>query len=127
MGAWGLQFDENDDAADWIAEFSDSPGWPAIDAAFGNCSGEYIEAPECSNALAAAEVVTAGLGKTSPRLDGELASWAISMPEEAQSRRDVAVQTLSRVRDDSELKELWEETDEFADWTASVNETLARL
>lgn len=127
MGAWGLRFDENDDAADWIADFGDSPDWRAIDSVFAHCSGDYIEAPECSNALAAAEVVAAGLGKTSPHLDGELASWAMSMPEEAESRRDVAVQALSRVRDDSELKELWEETDKFADWTASVNETLARL
>lgn len=127
MGAWGLQFNENDDAADWIADFGDTPDWQAIDAAFEHCSGDYVEAPECSNALAAAEVVAAGLGKASPRLDGGLASWAMSMPEEAQSRRDMAVQALSRVRDDSELKELWEETDEFADWTASVNETLARL
>ena len=127
MGAWGLLFDENDDAADWLAEFGDAPDWGAVDQTL-DCAGEdYLEAPDCSNALAAAEVVAAGIGNASARLDQAIVDWASQAPQEAERRRKKAADVLSRVRDDSELSELWEESEEFADWQASVNETLSRL
>jgi len=127
MGAWGLLFDENDDAADWLAEFGDAPDWSAIDEALGFVGEDYLEAPDCSNALAAAEVVAAGIGKASPRLDPAIVEWASQSPQEAERRRTIAADVLARVRDDSELSELWQESDEFPDWQASVNETLSRL
>ena len=127
MGAWGLLFDENDDAADWLAEFGDASDWSAVDQAL-DCAGEdYLEAPDCSNALAAAEVVAAGIGKASPRLDPAIVDWVSQFPEEAERRRGKATDVLSRIRDDSELSELWQETEEYADWQTSVNETLSRL
>jgi len=127
MGAWGLLFDENDDAADWLAEFGDSPQWSIVDQALELRDDEYLEAPECSNALAAAEVVAAALGKASPRLEPEIVAWARHTPEEAELRRAKARAALIRVRDDSELGELWQDSDEHADWQSSVNETLSRL
>src|SRR5687768_10659769 len=115
MGAWGLLFDENDDAADWLADFGDAPDWSIVDQTL-DCAGEdYLEAPDCSNALAAAEVIAAGIGKASPRLDPAIADWASQTPNEAELRRQKAADVLSRVRDDSELSELWHETDEYAD------------
>ena len=127
MGAWGLLFDENDDAADWLAEFGDAPDWGIVDQALDVTGEDYLEAPDCSNALAAAEIMAAGIGKASPRLDPELAAWAARSPQEAEKRRGKAAEVLSRVLEDSELSELWQETDEYADWQASVNETLSRL
>ena len=126
MGAWGLLFDENDDAADWLADFGESPAWLAVDQML-DCDGAYLELPDCSNAIAAAEVVAAGIGKASPRLDASIASWASQSPEEAEKRRAKAAAVLLRVRDEGELSELWQESDEFADWQTSVNETLSRL
>ena len=127
MGAWGLRFDQNDDAADWLAEFADEPSWEAVDSALSACSAEYVEAPECSMALAAAEVVAAGLGSPSSDLDEAVLEWATGNSSGAAGRRQAAQVALARIRDDSELNELWQEADEYADWQASVNETLARL
>ena len=127
MGAWGLRFDQNDDAADWLAEFADEPSWEAVDSALSACSAEYVEAPECSMALAAAEVVAAGLGSPSSDLDEAVLEWATGNSSGAAGRGQAAQVALARIRDDSELNELWQEADEYADWQASVNETLARL
>ena len=127
MGAWGLRFDQNDDAADWLAEFADEPSWEAVDSVLSACSAEYVEAPECSMALAAAEVVAAGLGSPSSDLDEAVLEWATGNSSGAAGRRQAAQVALARIRDDSELNELWQEADEYADWQASVNETLARL
>ena len=128
MGAWGLLFDENDDAADWLGDFSDDPTWDAVDRAFGAAADPaYLEAPECCQALAAAEVVAAGIGRPSPRLEPEIAAWAQADAAGAADRRELARRALGRIRDESELQELWQDTDEIADWQASVDETLSRL
>jgi hypothetical protein len=129
MGAWGLLFDENDDAADWLGDFSDDPTWETVDEAFGviAANGTDLEAPECCEALAAAEIVAAGIGKPSHRLDPEIAAWAQENAAGAASRREPACKVLGMIRGESELQELWQETDEFADWQASVDETLSRL
>jgi hypothetical protein len=127
MGAWGHLFDENDDAADWLADFEDSPDWATVDEAFAAARGDYIEAPDASNALAAAEVVAAGLGKASPRLEAAITKWASAHSSDAVSRLHQAIAALTIIRDNSELQELWQEAEEYADWQASVNETLSRL
>ena len=126
MGAWGTSFHENDDAADWLADFGDAPGWSTVDEALA-CGDDYLEAPECSNALAAAEVVAAGIGKPSPHLDAAIAEWASRAPDEAEQRHAKAAEVVTRIRDDSELSELWQEADEYPDWQQAVNETLSRL
>ncbi len=127
MGAWGHLFDENDDAADWLAEFEDSPSWSLVDDALEGADADHVEAPEAANALAAAEVVAAGLGKASPRLESAVLEWAATGATEAAARRQRAIAAVTAIRDDSELRDLWQEADEYADWQASVNETLSRL
>jgi hypothetical protein len=128
MGAWGHLFDENDDAADWLDEFSDAPNWTLVDETLGRVkNGDYLEAPDCSQTLAAAEVVAAGLGRPSPRLPTEVIGWAQQHATEASQLRDSAKSALARIRDESELQELWQEADEFSDWRQSVDETISRL
>ena len=126
MGAWGLHFNENDDAADWLADFSDAPNWGAVAEALA-LDDDYVEAPEASNALAAAEIVAAAVGNASPRLDETIKDWASGQNDEGSAQRENAIQALKRVRDDSELCELWQESEEFEDWKKSIDETLARL
>ena len=126
MGAWGHLFDENDDAADWLADFADAPDWSTVDAAMVH-GEQYVEAPDASNALAAAEIVAAAIGNASPRLDAAVMEWASGQSDQGNSRREAAIKAAKRVRDDSELSELWEDSDEFEGWKQSVDETIARL
>ncbi len=83
----------------------------------------YLEAPDSSNALAAAEVVAA--------LNGAPTSSAIVvedyLPVIARSGIPVtgeltalALRAIDRVASDSELKELWDEVDDAPAWRAEV-------
>lgn len=61
MGAWGSGSFDNDDALDWVNDLEGSKGTAVIEFALQAVLDEsdYLEAPECSAALCAAEVVAA--------------------------------------------------------------------
>jgi hypothetical protein len=125
MGAWGHQFDENDDAADWLADFADAPSWTKCQLAL-QFADEYIEADAASCAIAAAEVVAAGLGKPNPGLDNAIAQWAAQNSDGAKTLRQTASAAVVKTEDESELQELWEEGD-GADWHDTLDDLKSRL
>ncbi len=132
MGAWGHDFNANDDAAEWLGDFADAPNWTLVDATLAAVLpvGEYIEAPDCSTAIAAAEVVAAGLGRASPLLDQAIAEWALANAADATSRRDLAKRAMTSVSTESELLDLWSESDDSEynkEWLATLNDLLSRL
>lgn len=63
MGAWGSGSFENDDALDWLTDFCDDPDKGLIADALTTVAemddSEYLEAPDCCVAIAAAEIVAA--------------------------------------------------------------------
>jgi hypothetical protein len=129
VGGWGTGSFENDDAADWLAHLSavtpadltkvlleaaDHPG--------------YLEAPEASVAVAAAEVVAALSGTPAPAVPAEIVEWAKKNPQTLTAElRALAVRALERVRRNSEVKDLWMEADGLNDWTAAIQELQSRL
>jgi Domain of unknown function (DUF4259) len=131
MGAWGAGSFENDDAMDWAYDFCEAPGRErivgALTAVFRETEG-YVEAPESSNAIAAAEIVAALKmvpGSTLPEdvrrcVDN---SDIVVDPDLV----DLALEAVSRVREDSELKELWDESEYADEWYAVVEDIEARL
>src|SRR6202048_3411399 len=125
MGAWGMGAFENDDAMDWIAGFCESPGDEELRAtlcAAADAKG-YLESPESSNALAAAEVVAALKGvPTANAIVVEdflpvIARSGITVTAELTA---LALRAIDRVATDSELKELWDEVDDAPAWRAEV-------
>ncbi|MFC1996754.1 DUF4259 domain-containing protein [Chloroflexota bacterium] len=138
MGAWGIENFENDDALDWVIELESAKDLSIINAAFDAViknSREYVDAWESSIALAAAEVCAALNGQPDEKLPEEVVTWV-----EAQRRNDLiqqsietgdvlkkAKQAVSIVLADSELRELWEETDEFNLWKGVVADLQTRL
>ena len=128
MGAWGHQFDENDDAGDWLSDFADAPSWSDVEAALKQAAdADYLEAPEASVAVAAAEIVAASRGKPSPRLPNEIVVWAAAKAGGSDVEDNKASAAVARVRDDSELAELWGESGEADDWRSSLDELAQRL
>lgn len=133
MGAWGVGSFENDDAADFLAEVVDSGDLALLREVLDNVltSTEYVEAPDASQAIAAAELVAAAIGR--PTLAAQqqeaLAAW---LP---QIRPDVdavlisqAAAALARIlQPNSELLELWEESEALLEWQAVVNELKLQL
>jgi hypothetical protein len=89
----------------------------------------YLEAPEGSAAIAAAEVVAAAAGHPSPSLPAPLAAWAAKQTKaEAVAQLALARQAVDRVArgERSELRELWDESNPAA-WRAAVADLEKRL
>ncbi len=131
MGAWGINTFENDDAADWIGEFCDDSDKELLVEAFdavNEVGDDYLEAPESNAALAAAEVVAALLGKPSASLPDD-AKECIGKLNLKPSEKLVAAarKAVKRVKTDSELKELWDESDDAVQWQTTVEDLAARL
>jgi hypothetical protein len=138
MGAWGYGSFENDDALDWVYGLQKSKGLSLIIQAFDaiiSSIGDYLDASDCANALAAAETVAALAGHPATALPEEVIHWVEEQERGlSQTRQLVDEQLINKAKravhavlSDSELKELWEETDGFEDWEAVVADLLERL
>ena len=131
MGAWGAGVFENDDAGDWVWELEDDNDMSvlheALAAAVDTPLDEAVEAPDASNALAAAEIVAAARGHHGAELPSEAREW-IGRNAGIVDARTVALATaaVERISINSELKELWEEA-ESDEWSLVVSGLLDRL
>jgi len=129
MGAWGVGSFDNDTALDWL-DLLDRLGREALQIAFATIAeeDERIETEQARIAVAAAEAVAAARGHAAPDLPGELAEWIdahardVDAPLAAQ-----AADAVTRIRDRSDLAEMWEEQDSGAEWQASIAALLERL
>ncbi|SRR6266404_702270 len=133
-GAWGVGVFENDDACDFAAEVAKSSNLSKLEEALDRvlkAGNEYIEAPEATEALAAAEIVTRLAGRAGEKTPytEEIDKWAdkIKMAP-PDSLREKARRSVARIMEEpSELLELWMESDESDAWKKSANELMSRL
>ncbi len=79
--------------------------------------------------LIAAEVVAALVGRAANAMPPELANWAEGRRGEGiyPELRRLAASVVERVKEDSELSELWARSDRLARWVESVDDLLSRL
>jgi len=131
MGAWGINTFESDEASDWLDEFCEEPKEDLLFDTFAviNDIGEdYLELTESSAALAAAEVVAALRGKPSSGLPDEAQECVRNFKLKPNNELLVAAQkAIARVQTNSELKELWDESDDAAQWQEMVQNLAERL
>ena len=131
-GAWDSGSFDNDDALDWVNQCVRSTGTSFIlstlKVALG---GDYLEAPECSAAVAAAEVIAASNGKASKALPKELSSWLVQQNRaEIAKLAPLATRVVSRILNGpkSELQELWQENKkDFPKWKSHMQNLISRL
>jgi hypothetical protein len=137
MSAWGYRSFDNDEAADWVCDFEEG-GVAAVSSALAAvCDlGEdvYLEAPEVSAAIGAAEIVAAAL-------DGDESGLSEHAREAFATHRDaladprlvqLASRAVGRVLRQSELKDLWQESfeqgrPESKSWFALMDALISRL
>jgi hypothetical protein len=130
---WLINPLESDDAADWIAELIKTTDLSLIDNTLSHIlvGHDYLEAPDAAKGIAAAETVATLLGKpTSGDSEfRELLGWAANVNLRPNSNLiEKARSVVERVlADSSELRELWEETDDFEIWESAVLDLRARL
>lgn len=126
MGTWSHEPFGNDSANDWAYELEECTDFSLVAAALKRAADSegYLDADEAVEAVAAAEVLAKALGRGTQsdayteKVDAWLASISITPPPELSA---LAQRALSRVlAAESELRELWEESDEFAQWQSSV-------
>jgi hypothetical protein len=129
MGAWGAGTFENDDAGDWVYQLEEAEGLELVQrtlAAAADPPG-YLEAPTCSEALAAAEVVAALAGRPAPDLPEEVRRWVGGHRLSVDAELRTSLRAVDQIAADSELKELWAESEESEAWVERVQELRSRL
>jgi hypothetical protein len=132
MGAWGTGTFDNDDASDWLQQF-ESDGPAAAEAALAQVldqePDDYIDATDAAYALAAAELIAAARDGDTGRLPAEakaaLKEHADDLAEAGYERK--ALQAVNRIMKKSEIKDLWEESDDAEAFTEQVQELMERL
>jgi hypothetical protein len=130
MGAWGAGSFENHDAMDWVIELAASSGDAMLREALApiaSSDDRYLEAPECSVAIAAAEAVAAARGHPSESLPEDVAGWVDAKPIVATELTVLARTAVERIVDKSELKDLWDESDSAEAWRDAMTDLRKRL
>lgn len=131
MGAWGVNTFENDDSLDWIGDFCDESNEEALNDAFtfvNEIGDNYLEAIEASSALAAAEIVAALKHSPSPDLPEDVKECVNNLNLKPSDKLiSDSLRAIERVKSDSELKELWEESERFSEWNKVVDNLINRL
>jgi len=128
MGAWGVTTFENDDASDWLYDLEESNGFTIIEEALELEAG-YLEAPDGCYALAAADVVLALLGRARPDIPETAIQWTQAYSgTDVSALQQMAINAVTLVlSQESELRELWQESDDFGAWKKDVEEIASKL
>lgn len=132
MGAWGADSFENDDASDWLADFCDSPDPALILKTLSTVAdadaGAYLEAPDCSVGIAAAEVVAALKSAPNTLLPDDAKNCVSNLAMRADpSLVAVALKAVERIKTNSELRELWDESETPDEWYQALINLEERL
>ena len=129
MGAWATGNFGNDDAMDFLYEASGNTAAVVraeIEAFLSHPLGTYLQAPECSRVLVAAEFVAGAWSQPAQGFpEEETQHLVVVRPDEALLANAIAC--VDRVVKASELKELWQESEDFDAWTAHQTDLKNRL
>jgi len=138
MGAWGKLAFDNDHACDWAADIgyekaSNAQALKLIDNVFKNIekvgNGD-LDAPLAEEGLAACEVLARLRGNFgyenayTEALDNWVRASKLIPSADLLSRANTAIDSI--LRENSELRGLWEE-DDGDEWRATIEDLRARL
>jgi len=133
MGAWGSDTFENDAACEWVLELELAGLQHVVETldAIRAVGGDELEADLGSEGLAACDTIARLRGKPGQQdaytegLDAWVRSQTKRPPPELVAK---ALQVVDRIAGKrSELAELWEESDDLAEWRACVASLRDRL
>jgi len=129
MGAWGTGIFESDGALDFVDMVIQTEDLAAIESALHDVLGEedYLDAYVGETGLVSGEVIAALRGHPG-ELPDDLREWITKLGPASDEMVSLAQRAVQRViAKDSEIRDLWEETDEFAVWRAGIDNLLQRL
>ena len=129
MGGWGTGSFENEDAQDFLGQLK-SLGIDDLRQILARAADQcdYAEARESSVAIAVAEVIAALKGMPASKIPREIADWTSATSGGYSADLDeLARRAVSKIRSNSELKDLWLEADGLNEWSAGLRDLEQRL
>lgn len=122
----------NDEATDWLFDLEETYGAELLAEAFDVITkGEFHEQSDCCIALAAAEIVAAAKGKPAPDFPDDARKWLgnqdTSDLAKIKALSKKAIAAVKKIQAKSELRDQWEESDEWHSWNMVVEGLLKRL
>ena len=133
VGTWGAASFENETAAEWFyrVEEAPDPGAVIVEALDDALSdADHLGVELSSEAVAAAELSASCAGQIGERLPDHIRRWVEAHPHRPHDAEIAqAVQAVTRVRSESELRELWDEatTSPHSEWLYEIDDLIARL
>lgn len=134
LGAWSANTFGNDTACDWIWQVTESDDLSVVARALSDAlagGADDLDADLGSLGLGAAEVVARlrGRGSTPDAYTENLDDWVREHQAlDTDALLPQARQVVDRVSiKDSELRDLWEESESFDDWMEVVSDLRRRL
>lgn len=122
----------NDEATDWLFDLEETYGAELLAEAFDVITkGEFHEQSDCCIALAAAEIVAAAKSKPAPDFPDDARKWLgnqdTSDLAKIKALSKKAIAAVKKIQAKSELRDQWEESDEWHSWNMVVEGLLKRL
>ncbi len=128
MGAWGVKTFDSDAALDFVLDIVETSELSLVERTIREVIAldDELDADLAEQGLVAAEIIAALHGHSSD-LPPELQDWIKNKESNSPELRHLAHKATKKVLDDSELRERWEESDDFDGWQNSVRDLLSRL
>lgn len=132
MGTWGTGSFENEAAMEWLYDF-EANDFRLIDRTLAGVAAmqvvDELDAEEACEVLAAAECVAAAGGFSASDLPYEVTGWVMAnQPIQVKPLYvQMALTAVARVREQSELKNIWADSGEYAAWDTAVADLQSRL
>lgn len=130
MGAWGYGNFDNDTVLDWVGELLETEDLSLISEAIEMVFDDNdLDADTASIAVGAIEILAALQNRPGHAGydDEELDAWINRHKGQGEELLLDARTALGKILSESELKELWEESDSFEDWVKTIKELERRL
>lgn len=131
MESWGTATFENESAGDWFLVVQEDPDPGAVIAAAIDeaiSAADELEIKPAREAIAAAELCASCAGHGPRRLPDRIEGWVQDNPHGPHADELALMsEAVSRVREDSDLREFWRESGDQDRWLAEVDDLLSRL
>ncbi len=134
MGTWSHEPFGNDSAADWAWELEGQTDFSLVAQAIQSVldtGADYLDADVAVEAVAAAEVLAKALGRGTQadayteEVDAWLKTVTVKPSPELLAQAQAALARV--IAPDSELRELWEESEDFPNWETSIRALQAAM
>lgn len=127
---------DDDDARDLLYGLEDKPGLNPVEEALKKAvkikDSQYLDSSKSSEALMAAEVVAGLSGNLSKnatetfieitdKLHGKMENGKL------ETLKSLAIQAVERIKNNSELKDLWRDSKYYTKWVSEIDDLLLRL